>query len=278
MNAKNEAPTKTSPIIAYFALAYLLSWSIEVPLALSSRGIIPPALPAWTHYLTAYGPMLAAVIVTWAGEGGAGLRQLAARMVMWKVRPVWWLVAVSPLAVGLVVVLVLNAVAGSGIGLADVGEVQFLPPLGIWALPLWLLTFGIGEETGWRGYALPRLQRGRGALLATAILTVFWGLWHVPAFFYLFDPGIAIGWAIGLFAGAIVFTWLFNSSGGSILIVALWHGCFNFMSSSDAGGGMLAAVVSTLVMVWAVLVIVLFKPAALSRAGKVVPALPDTGQ
>jgi len=62
MNAQNEAPGKTSPIIAYFALAYLLSWSIEIPLALAGRGIIAPVLPMWTHYLVAYGPMLAAVI------------------------------------------------------------------------------------------------------------------------------------------------------------------------------------------------------------------------
>jgi membrane protease YdiL (CAAX protease family) len=118
---------------------------------------------------------------------------------------------------------------------------------------------------GWRGYALPRLQKDRTALSATIILAVLWALWHLPQFFYLFDPAIAIGWVIGLFAGAIVFTWLFNSSSGSILIVAIWHGCFNFITASNAGNGILAAVVSTVVMVWAVVVIVLFKPKDLSK-------------
>ena len=102
------------------------------------------------------------------------------------------------------------------------------------------------------------------------ILAVLWALWHLPQFFYLFDPAIAIGWTIGLFAGAIVFTWLLNSSNGSILIVAIWHGCFNFISASDAGNGILAAVVSTIVMIWAVLVIVIFKPENLSRHEKIV--------
>jgi hypothetical protein len=80
---------------------------------------------------------------------------------------------------------------------------------------------------------------------------------------------MAIGWLIGLFAGAVVFTWLFNSSGGSVLIVAVFHGCFNYITSTNAGGGMLATVVSIAVMVWAVVVVLAFKPAALSREGNV---------
>jgi membrane protease YdiL (CAAX protease family) len=214
--------------------------------------------------------MLSALILTWISEGRSGLRDIGSRIAMWNVRPIWWIVALSPLVLGFAVALILNMITGSEIRLSALGEVQFLPPLGIGALVLWILTFGIGEEIGWRGYALPRLQVGRSALFATIILSIVWALWHLPAFFYLFDPAIAIGWGIGLFAGAIVFTWLFNSSGGSILIVAIWHGCFNFITSSDAGNGMLAAVVSTIVMVWAVVVVVIFKPATLSHTNKVV--------
>jgi len=92
----------------------------------------------------------------------------------------------------------------------------------------------------------------------------------LPQFFYLFDTSIAIGWVIGLFAGAIVFTWLFNSVEGSILIVAIWHGCFNYISASNAGNGLLAAVVSTIVMIWAVVVVFVYKPKTLSRKDKFV--------
>lgn len=100
--------------------------------------------------------------------------------------------------------------------------------LGLAALPLWILTFGIGEETGWRGFALPRLQRGRSALSATIILWVFWALWHLPLFFYSYEASILPGFLIGLLAGAITLTWLYNSTSGTILLVALWHGTFNF--------------------------------------------------
>jgi len=213
--------------------------------------------------------MLSALAVAGFSEGRQGLRDLFSRMVKWNVRPLWWAVAVSPLVLGLGVVLVLNLTSGSSISLSTLGEVKFLPGLGIGALFLWVFTFGFGEETGWRGYALPRLQSGRSAFLATVILWFFWALWHLPAYFYLYDPAIAPGWLIGQFAGAILFTWLFNSSTGSVLIVAIWHGCFNFITSSQAGSGLLAAVVSTVVMVWAVIILVAFKFRNLSHAEKV---------
>jgi CAAX protease family protein len=260
----------TKNLIAYFILAYVISWSIGVPLALGQQGVIRPILPLWSHYFVAYGPLLSALIMTGVSEGQAGLRELAGRMFMWKVRPIWWIAALSPLIIGLVVGLIFNLTRHSGITLSALGEVNFLPPIGVGALALWIFTFGIGEEVGWRGYALPRLQKNRSALGATVILAVLWALWHLPQFFYLFAPAIAIGWAIGLFAGAIVFTWLFNSSNGSILIVAIWHGCFNFITASNAGNGILAAVVSTIVMIWAVLVIVVFKPEKLSHQEKII--------
>ena len=266
----NAASSNTKNLIAYFVLSYAISWAIGIPLALSAQGIIPQVFPQWAHYFVAYGPMLAAMIVTFATQGKSGLQELGKRMVMWRVPVIWWLVAVSPLLIGFVVAVIFNLTTGSDVTVDDLGRVNFLPPLGIGALLLWILTFGIGEETGWRGYALPHLQRNHSALTATIILAIFWALWHLPQFFYLFNLAIAVGWGIGLFAGAIVFTWLFNSSGGSILIVAVWHGCFNFMSASDAGSGILAAVVSMIVMVWAVLVIVIFKPKNLSHHEKII--------
>jgi len=250
---KNKTVQKeTNYLILYFVLAYAISWSIGIPLALEHKGLMDPILPDWTHYFVSYGPLLAAVLVTTISEGRSGLKKLGERMIKWRVRPIWWLVAISPLVIGAVVAAAVSFFTGKPVSIATLGEVNFLPPLGIGALALWLLTFGIGEETGWRGYALPHLQKNHSALPATLILAALWALWHLPQYFYLFDPAIAIGWLIGLFAGAIVFTWLLNSSNGSILIVAIWHGCFNFMTASNAGNGILAAVVSTVFMVWAV--------------------------
>jgi membrane protease YdiL (CAAX protease family) len=111
------------------------------------------------------------------------------------------------------------------------------------ALPLTLLvhtiTYGIGEETGWRGFALPRLQRERTAIHATHLLAIGWGLWHLPTFFENASfTGMGalelIGWSAGLWMGAIFLTWLYNSSRGSLLVVVLWHGLFNQFAASEA--------------------------------------------
>jgi len=276
---KNKiAQKETRNLVLYFVLAYGISWAIGIPLALERKGLIAPILPYWAHYFVAYGPLLSAIIVTWFSAGKSGLKELGNRLRLWKVRPIWWAVAFSPLILGALVILVFFFVTGQTISLSTLGEVNFLPPLGIGALALWFLTFGIGEETGWRGFALPRLQEKRSALSATLILATFWALWHLPQFFYLFDPSIAVGWAFGLFTGAILLTWLFNSANGSVLITAVWHASFNFITASTAGNGFLAAVVSTIVMVWAVFVVILFKPATLSKSDKVVNAIPKEGK
>ena len=260
---------KRHPLVAYFLLAYAISWAIQIPLALKAQGLSQAPIPFSIHYLAGYGPMLAAFIVTGLTGGIGSLRELLGRMLKWRVQPVWWLAAISPLALYVVVALVLRLIPGQALDLRMLGQVDFLPDIGLGALFLWLLTYGIGEETGWRGYALPRLQKNRSALLATFMLWVFWALWHLPAFFYLYNPAIVIGFLLGILAGAIVFTWLYNSTGGSLLMVILFHSTFNFTTACTAcKAGLISAIISTLVMVWAVIVVVLFKPTDLSRAEK----------
>lgn len=262
MIARNPSSKRSAGLIAYFSLAYLISWLIGIPLALAHQGFIPAILPAWTHYLVAYGPLFAAVIVTAAFDGSSGLRDLGRRMIRWAC-PKWWIMAFAPLIAGVILLKILNWTTGSPITLAMLGQVNFLPPLGILALPLWFFTFGLGEETGWRGFALPRLQEGRSALSATLILALLWALWHLPQFFYLFEPSMAPGWLIGLFAGAVVLTWLYNSS-HSILIVSVWHACFNFMTASISETGLLPVLLSVFVVFWAITLLRRTNPSSLT--------------
>ena len=257
---------KKHPLLAFFVLAYALSWLVEIPLALRAHGVIQVEIPFSLHYLAAYGPMLSALIVTGVTGGPRGLRELLGRMTKWKVGPGWWLVAVAPLGLYSLVAVALWLIQEVPIDVVAIGQVDFLPALGLAVLPMWILTFGIGEETGWRGFALPGLQEGRSALRATIILWIFWALWHLPLFFYSYEVSVLLGFLTGLLAGAIVFTWLYNSTGGSVLMVALWHGTFNFTTACvTCKSSVSAAVTSTLVMVWAVVVVLRFKPASLSR-------------
>jgi len=120
---------------------------------------------------------------------------------------------------------------------------------------------GFGEETGWRGYALPHLQLRYTPMTATLVVAGLWAGWHLPMFFVVegfrtFTVAITVGWVFGLFCGAIVLTWLYNRT-GSILLVALWHGTYNIISGTSAATGLLAAVSTTLVMVLAIALVVL---------------------
>lgn len=124
------------------------------------------------------------------------------------------------------------------------------------------VAYGFGEEAGWRGFALPRLQKGRSALIATLILTVFWALWHIPMFFYRFEFRLVqvIGFFVGLFAGSVLLTSLFNSTSGSALMVSLWHTNWNIVNivswevSQEMG-----SIMSSFVIVIAIVILILFK-------------------
>ena len=137
------------------------------------------------------------------------------------------------------------------------------------------MSFGYGEEAGWRGFALPRLQSRHSALVASLLLAVGWAFWHVPLFFYrpgytsMGVAGIA-GWFVSLLTGAVLLTWLFNESGGSILVVALFHAAVDVVFTSDYASPLLVNASGALIMVWGVGVIVLAGPRSLSRRGTVV--------
>jgi membrane protease YdiL (CAAX protease family) len=259
--------TRDHSLLTYFFLAYAFSWIIGIPLALKAQGVIQVRIPFSLHYLIAYGPMLSALIVTGLTSSAGGLQKLLGQMTKWRVGLGWWLFAATPFVFYTLTAFVLWLLQGQLINTLSLGEIDFLPPIGLVALPVWILTFGIGEETGWRGFALPRLQKGRSALSATVILWLAWAFWHLPMFFYSYPLSILPGFLIGLLAGSITFTWLFNSTRGSVLITALWHGAFNFTTACvSCKTGVSAAAVSTAVMIWAVLIVLIFKPANLSHS------------
>jgi len=242
-------------IIAFFILAYALSWIIQIPLALSVQGLIGRELPPGLHLLSAYGPLLAAFIVTSFTEGWIGVRELLTRMIRWRVGWRWGLFAVlSPFVFFLIAVLIERLLSGSWSAVNSFGNMVELPQLSwIASWLVFVLTFGIGEETGWRGFALPRLQANHTAMRATLILWFFWALWHAPQFLYNF-PGMdlfgGIGFLLGMFAGAVLLTGLYNSTRGSVLMVALWHGTYN---SAVAGAvGFVPIIVTGLIVFMAV--------------------------
>jgi membrane protease YdiL (CAAX protease family) len=259
-------------LAAYYLLAYACSWIIALPLALQTQGILSTHLPLSLHYLTAFGPAVAAAIVQRLVREPQEHPKAAGSA---KNRVTWVAIGfVSPLLLFGFAQLCARILGQPAASWTELGQVNFLPDLGLGAWLLWFLTNGWGEEVGWRGFALPHLQHRHSALVSSVLVSGAWAGWHLPAFFYL-PSYLALGWRLvpgfflGILAGAIILTWLYNSSGGSLLAVVLWHASFNFVSASPNVKGLTAAIISTLVMVWALLALWRFGPATLApRIGK----------
>jgi uncharacterized protein len=249
------------PVPCYFVLAYAISWSVAVPLALQARGIVNAHLPWALHYLTAYGPALAALsMMRFLREplGGRGVpaAQPQSRTARW-----WTIGFAAPLLMFGAAQLAARAAGQTAPSWNALGHVNFLPDLGLGAWWLWFATSGSGEEVGWRGFLLPRLQQRHSPFASSLLLAIGWAGWHLPAFFYIPSytaMGLRIlpAFFLGILAGAIVLTWLYNRSGGSVMAAVLWHASFNFVTASPDAAGVTAAVTSTLVMVWAIVLMV----------------------
>ena len=263
-------------LVAYFVLTYAISWAIEIPIALSLRGIIPITIPMPIHYLASFGPFCAALIVAAVIEGAPGIRSLFSGLGKWRVGVGYASFAVLvPIALFAVAVVATRLMRGAWPDLGLLADVDYLPGIGIVpALILWLLTFGFGEELGWRGYALPRLQASRSAYASALLLGVIWSGWHLPAFFYR-DTYMAMGLLLGIpmlvfsvCVASVIITWLYNGTRGSLLMVALFHALFDFFSVSEAGGESAPIIMSAVLVFWAVRVIKLHGAANLAPVAK----------
>ena len=266
MNTNTVSLVRRYPIVVYYALALLFSWMVELPLVAIRQGWAAWNIPNSTHYLAAFGPMLAALMTTALVGGKAGLGELWGRITKWRVGWKWGLVAVlSPVVIFMLGLPVVRLVKGEWPDLGLLGQANYLPNLGLGAVVLWLATYGFGEEIGWRGFALPRLQEKLSVSRATLTLGLMWAVWHIPAFFYL-ETYTGAGWfqifgfIFGVLCGAVLFTWIYNGTGGSVLMVAIWHGLFDLLTASKAGQDIIPIVMSALVIAGALLVANVNKP------------------
>ena len=223
------------PLATFVVLAFGVTWVVWIPRALGAPVGAVGQLSTWAVAVAA---VLAALLT-----GGRGaVRELLSRLVRWRVGLRWYaVVLLGPAAFWVLTALLFAALGGTW----DDG------PLGItatdWALlPVVLLiaalTDGLGEELGWRGFALPQLLARRTPLTASLVLGVVWAAWHLPL---LWTPGAALHeqppWllVLDLLAKAVLFTWVFLHTRGSVLLAVLFHASLNVFSiplaASSAG-------------------------------------------
>src|SRR6185369_6411649 len=125
---------KRNSLISYFIIAYAVSWSFEIPLALSYQGIISVQIPMWLHYFVALGPISAALIMTYLTEGNSGIRNLVARVFKWRVGVRYYAFAILvPIGLFAIACILSRMLTGNFPNLTLLGEVDYLPyitPLG----------------------------------------------------------------------------------------------------------------------------------------------------
>ncbi len=244
-------------IAVFVLLAITLSWAYWLPLAIGSR-TTEPGIGWPTHLPGLLGPALAAVIVIALTEGRRGLRDFGLRLVRWRIGW-WWLPVLLTVLAGAV------GIAMTGVDrTSDLSQFNGLS-VSIGPLATVLIVFilnGVGEEAGWRGFLVDRLLARHSLTTTSLLVALVWAPWHAPLFFLVgsyqgFSSVEVIGWLLGLTAGSFLLTWLYRGSSSSILLVAVWHTVFNFVSgATTASEGSAAAITSTLVMVAAIVIAV----------------------
>lgn len=218
MMSQTLALLKRYSLIFFLVLTLLISW---LPWYAGSGGLL------------VFGPTIAGVIVTIVVSGKAGLRDLTQRALRWRVSWVWWATALLlPGLLTLITVGINIALGGKTPGFTFFRTEWYLAPV------FFLITLvggPLGEEFGWRGFALPKLQQKWGPLAASIIIGTVWGLWHLPQFFFpgSFHAEIGIGllplYVVGEIVLSLMMTWIYNKTGGSLLLGGfIFHNADNF--------------------------------------------------
>jgi membrane protease YdiL (CAAX protease family) len=265
------------PLAAFFVLAYGISWLAWAPLWLPAFGVdCLPKVP-YHHALGALGPIAAAFLVSGVETGRAGTGDLLRRMASWRGRLGWMAVAcVAPFALLALAMAGASIIGGEHVALARLGRSREFPEFSAAAFIAYnIASFGYGEEVGWRGFVLPRLQARHSALVSALLVTLGWALWHAPLFLYrpgytgMNVAGIA-GWLFSLVTGSVLLTWLYNGSRGSLLMAAIFHAAIDVVFTSESSSPIVVNAAGALITVWGVIVVVVAGPGYLSKRGKVV--------
>jgi len=213
----------TKTLLSFLALTFGLSWG---PMSLfmlfadqftALFGEMSSTNPIFL--LAVYAPGLSGIFLVWHHYGLKGVVSFFRRLLFWRAPIQWWLF----LLLGVPVIVYAAAALNGTIN----GPFPFLPWYMLFpALVQSLLLGPMGEEFGWRGLALPLLQRRFAPFWASLILGVVWAVWHAPAFLMSGTPQSAWSFGpffVGLIAITVIMTPLFNASRGSLLIAILYH-------------------------------------------------------
>ena len=255
----NKGSLKRYPMWLYLVMAFVISWALwAVLIATTSpdamqEGITPSFI--LLAMLGGFGPSIAGVVATAIVDGKSGLADLWARTKRWRVPVRWYVIALllTPV-VGLVTVVIDRAF---GLPAATWKSALATLPISV----IWPIFAALGEEFGWRGFMLPRLQKRQTALWASIVVAVAWGVWHLPTQYLAFRQyGLLVVFThllldniLPLIPMTIAMTWVHNSTGKSMLLMLLFHFSITFTAQvysvvdMPVAGGLWHGVINSLI-------------------------------
>lgn len=262
-------------IVWFYVIAYSITWLLWSPYYL-------PVFPSsWSqmpifHLLGSYGPLCSACICTYFLNGKQEFRTLLRQL--FSFRKVSYLLFAFLIPFIILLLSVLLTMKQNFL-LFDWGSIFYNKEIGTYSPVIWILInvgiYGLGEETGWRGYALPRFQKRYNALVSSCIVAMLWALWHWPLFFYSnsgyyhMDIYGVMGWLFSILTGSVILTWIFNSSGGSIPACIIFHGTMEVAFVTGNNAAQVAQYSGIIVTIAGVLILLIAKPANLSLNARV---------
>jgi membrane protease YdiL (CAAX protease family) len=224
--------TERGSVATFFVLTFAATWASWFIAWIVSGGSASVRFPAsgfatLLFYLGVFSPAFVALALTARSEGEPGVRALLRRLIQWRAAPRWYLFAITYMAAIKLVAAMVHRLA-----------------LGVWprfgAEPIYLMiaatiastiVFGqSGEETGWRGYALPRLAERFGLGAASVVVGTIWAAWHLPLFFIVGTDTAGQSFPLYLLqvtALSVAIAWLYAHTNGSLFLTMLMHSSIN---------------------------------------------------
>jgi membrane protease YdiL (CAAX protease family) len=246
------------PLFSYFTLAYAISWIVFIPYVLAERGVLQGNF-TFFYLLHVFGPAIAAVLITSIATGKAGLRELRQRIRQVRAPSKWYLFILLGIPALVMLGLIVQPGAISSFNGFTTGLLAGYPL----AFAAVFFGVGLGEEPGWRGFALPRMQKQYGPLWGTLLLGVLWSCWHLPDFLTASKGGgEGTGWVtfltnfpiftLAVVSLSVIMTWLYNRTQGSLFFAILAHASVD--APEVAGWTALFPAVSMIGVHWAILI------------------------
>jgi membrane protease YdiL (CAAX protease family) len=214
-------------LVIGIVLMFLLTWPID----LANEGLVPFQVPFMLYLFLGWGFGVAALLMTWLTLGRPAASALFMRYFKWRVGWKWYVALfIVPAAVVLGAYIdgwLRGAAPDFSNVLADQVKPESLSRLAF-VIPFFLVDLiANGEEIGWRGYVLPRLQSRYTALAAALITGVIWAFWHTPKFLNHWSTPYYLIFFVDTIAKSVLLAWLYNNTGGSLLLTAMAHAAWN---------------------------------------------------